>query len=414
MKKTAGALLGILMMLMFVSSANAAWTYEQTFNTLNNGDLNGQDSWSGSTAFDVVTTGTPYEGAKHLSFSTLADIDISRNITPTENGTLYFSVKKPTTNQDTFLFILKNNNGLSDINIYFNANGQIQAYNGTTASWQTIQNYSANSYYRIGIQFELSQNGWQGLAQRTYKVNIDGGAWSAAKGVERSNGITINSVRLSKQGNSYSGTAYLDFINPSYAFGPPPSLKLPFKEGEIWWVSQGNGQGNHINALQYAWDFNWGAGEQDRGKSVFAPATGTVVNLDNSCPDPEPIDTCNGGWGNYVIIDYGNNYFGKLAHLKTVNVQLNQQVVQGQVIGTVGSSGRKWSDPQQTILHGPHIHYQTQDFPGLNDVSIASSFSDVPTNGGVPIGCNCSFVDCMTIDCNNLNAYCYKSSNTIP
>src|SRR3989338_8281410 len=81
------------MMLMFVSSANAAWSYEQTFNNLNNGDLNGQDSWSGSTAFDVVTTGTPYEGAKHLSFSTLADIDISRNITPTENGTLYFSVR---------------------------------------------------------------------------------------------------------------------------------------------------------------------------------------------------------------------------------------------------------------------------------------------------------------------------------
>src|SRR3989344_3457549 len=430
MKKTAGALLGVLMMLMFVSSANAAWTYEQTFNNLNNGDLNGQDSWSGSTAFDVVTTGTPYEGAKHLSFSTLADIDISRNITPTENGTLYFSVKKPTTNQDTFLFILKNNNGLSDINIYFNANGQIQAYNGTTASWQTIQNYSANSYYRIGIQFELSQNGWQGLAQRTYKVNIDGGAWSAAKGVERSNGITINSVRLSKQGYSYSGTGYFDFISPNYSasaptissvsatnitqtsatttwttdvpatsqveYGPttsygtpttldsnlvyshnvnltglntdtlyhyrvkskdaanneaisadytfhtavaPLSLRLPFRDGEEWGITcyyngqGGTGCGFHTNADAYALDFNL-PGADDKDRPVLAVAPGKIETANYCSPNCAP-DT----YGNYVMINHGNGYKSRYAHLGSINVKVGQYIFQGEQIGVVGDSG---------------------------------------------------------------------------
>jgi len=45
------------------------WTYEQKFNGLNDGDLNGQDDWSAESDTDVVQTGTPYEGAKHVIVS---------------------------------------------------------------------------------------------------------------------------------------------------------------------------------------------------------------------------------------------------------------------------------------------------------------------------------------------------------
>ncbi|KKU20693.1 MAG: hypothetical protein UX33_C0041G0011, partial [Candidatus Azambacteria bacterium GW2011_GWC1_46_13] len=58
------------MMLVFASSANAAWTYEQTFNTLNNGDLNGQDSWSGAVEYDIQSS-ISHEGTKAVKVKTL-------------------------------------------------------------------------------------------------------------------------------------------------------------------------------------------------------------------------------------------------------------------------------------------------------------------------------------------------------
>ncbi len=76
-----------------------------------------------------------------------------------------------------------------------------------------------------------------------------------------------------------------------------------------------------------------------------------------------------------MIIDYGDGSYGKLAHLNAISVSGGQAVVQGQQVGTCGGTGG-WS---------PHIHYQTQEYGGLNDPSIESSFSDVTENNGVPL-----------------------------
>jgi hypothetical protein len=45
---------------------HAAWTYEEDFNALTNGDLHGQAGCLGSTDYDVQT-GTAYEGAKAVA-----------------------------------------------------------------------------------------------------------------------------------------------------------------------------------------------------------------------------------------------------------------------------------------------------------------------------------------------------------
>jgi len=72
------------------------WTHEQTFNDLTNGGLTGQDSYttliSTAGAVDVVTTGTPYEGAKHVfcDNGSAGTDQIKRNITGIESGTMYF------------------------------------------------------------------------------------------------------------------------------------------------------------------------------------------------------------------------------------------------------------------------------------------------------------------------------------
>ena len=193
-----------------------------------------------------------------------------------------------------------------------------------------------------------------------------------------------------------------------------PELKLPFRGGETWWCSQGNytdsanymgwfnnetfeacteGDDNcsyqwsypthRINSsMQYAWDFNFGAGNDDLGKAVLAPAKGTIVYAQDS----------NSGWGNVVIIDYGDSSYGKIAHLSKIVVTVGQKIAQGEVIGYCGGTGG-WPS---------HIHYQTQTGNDPNDDSTQSSFSDVSTNNGVPTGCGCSADD---------GNHCYTSEN---
>ena len=74
------------------------------------------------------------------------------------------------------------------------------------------------------------------------------------------------------------------------------------------------------------------------GADVKATADGTVItqNYDKSS-------------GRYVVLDHGNGFKTKYAHLKKSLVQMGDTVARGQVIGLVGSSGRST---------GPHVHYE--------------------------------------------------------
>jgi murein DD-endopeptidase MepM/ murein hydrolase activator NlpD len=74
------------------------------------------------------------------------------------------------------------------------------------------------------------------------------------------------------------------------------------------------------------------------GSDVKATAEGTVV-----------IQNYDKGNGRYVLIDHGNGFVTKYAHLKKSLVQKGNFVERGQVIGQVGNSGRST---------GPHVHYE--------------------------------------------------------
>lgn len=72
------------------------------------------------------------------------------------------------------------------------------------------------------------------------------------------------------------------------------------------------------------------------GTPIVAPADGVISNTGDYFFN-----------GNSVFIDHGQGVITMYCHLQDIDVQENQQVLQGERIGTVGATGR---------VTGPHLH----------------------------------------------------------
>lgn len=79
----------------------------------------------------------------------------------------------------------------------------------------------------------------------------------------------------------------------------------------------------------------------ETGTEVLATAKGIVVHAGEN---PEEK-----GYGIYVLIQHGEAYTTKYAHLSAVEVAPGQEVIPGQLIGKVGNTG---------YSKGPHLHYE--------------------------------------------------------
>ncbi len=160
-------------------------------------------------------------------------------------------------------------------------------------------------------------------------------------------------------------------------------LNLPFCG--VWCVVQGNhGNLTHWGKGSYAWDFvvvdNHGKSSRGIGRRaedyycfnlpVIAPASGVVVKVEDSVHDNVPPDVnAEQNWGNHVIIQHEPNLYSELSHFrnKGIVVKLGQSVVQGQLLGYTGNSGRSME---------PHLHYQLQRTPELGTTTVPAKFSD--------------------------------------
>ena len=79
------------------------------------------------------------------------------------------------------------------------------------------------------------------------------------------------------------------------------------------------------------------------GTPIFASASGKVIVSRSG--------GWNGGYGSYVVVKHGNGTQTLYAHASKIIVYVGQNVVQGQVIAYVGSTGKST---------GPHIHFEVR------------------------------------------------------
>ncbi|MGE7094511.1 M23 family metallopeptidase [Lysinibacillus sp. NPDC048646] len=108
------------------------------------------------------------------------------------------------------------------------------------------------------------------------------------------------------------------------------------------------------------------------GKEYLAPADGVVVSMVNNVEDNEPVGTFNEEqpFGNYVILDHGNEEFSYLVHFKHQSIVVKQgdKIKQGNLLGLVGNSGNSSE---------PHIHFHVADSPDpMNSKSIRINFNE--------------------------------------
>ena len=77
------------------------------------------------------------------------------------------------------------------------------------------------------------------------------------------------------------------------------------------------------------------------GDPVLAIADGTVI-----------VSVYDGGWGEYIMVNHGDNLISLYAHLNTRTVSRGDTVTAGQQIGTSGNSG---------LSEAPHLHFELRE-----------------------------------------------------
>lgn len=120
---------------------------------------------------------------------------------------------------------------------------------------------------------------------------------------------------------------------------PPPTSgaggSTPQPSSGFIWPVRGCGISRGVSAYHDGLDI---AGFCNPREPVVAAASGVVVHAG-----------WDGGWGLSVVIRHDNGYYTRYAHLSAVKVSTGQFVNQGQVIGTVGSTGNS---------RGDHLHFE--------------------------------------------------------
>lgn len=184
---------------------------------------------------------------------------------------------------------------------------------------------------------KVSQEGQYGEKQITNLVTYINGVRTYSTVVsEKQTKAPVNEVTLVGTRSPYSGY-YGSSSTPSYGYS-----------GFIWPTLGAYSVSSHYgyrNPSISGWGFHGGVdivrGGPSSGIPVVASASGTVITAYAGYS----------GYGNTVLIDHGNGYQTRYAHMQwgSICVYPGQKVYQGQQIGRIGATGN---------ATGPHLHFE--------------------------------------------------------
>ena len=158
----------------------------------------------------------------------------------------------------------------------------------------------------------------------------------------------------------------LDLTNPTFKAGQQVMIPGGSREFKAWVIvtytrgksGGASAGGSSCGGGPVGSGFIWPAGEHwvsgndfyaghpgidiaaSEGAPIYAAAAGVVVKA---------ADGWNGGYGNVVVIDHGNGFTTRYAHLSQINVKDCQGVGAGTVIGAAGNTGNSF---------GAHLHFE--------------------------------------------------------
>lgn len=171
-------------------------------------------------------------------------------------------------------------------------------------------------------------------------------------------------VKPSEQTATAAPSVHMDYQTKA-------NLRLPFN-GEWFVVWGGRSIEDNYHAVakdqRFAYDFlvtkngqthvNEGKALSDYycwNQALLAPAEATVVNVVDGLPDQAigARDPQNAA-GNHVVLDFGHNEYGVLAHFQqnSIQVKIGDTVKTGQLLGRCGNSGNTTE---------PHLHFHLQN-----------------------------------------------------
>ncbi len=150
-----------------------------------------------------------------------------------------------------------------------------------------------------------------------------------------------HAVRLENDGRAYTALRHVDAKGQADWYGPDgeatkrPFLRSPLEFSRV--TSSFTRKRFHPvlkrNRAHLGTDFG-----APRGTPIRSVGDGVVVHAGTS-----------GGYGKLVKISHPGPYGTRYAHMSRIKVKRGQRIKQGQIIGTVGSTG---------LATGPHLHYE--------------------------------------------------------
>lgn len=203
--------LALVSSLILVSDVFSAWAYEQLFNGLTTGDLNGQDSWGKTSGGWFVQATTTCEGAKALSAGNgVASDDYSRVISNVSEGIFYIAGMvggTPVGDAGPYVMLYVDTTRL--VMVRFGPNDNLEYYTG--GSWEVHSSSTPDTWHILAIEVDdIAEND-------KYRFNVktgeSWGTWSAWVSME-SPYVVINKIRLDHE-SSADVDAWLDTITGS-------------------------------------------------------------------------------------------------------------------------------------------------------------------------------------------------------